>query len=190
MRPLTDLVTIKLLPQAEDIDDTTLNFLVSGVSIAIGNYCNQSFYMTTYDEKHSGDNQRDLYVNELPVKNVDYVQYLKVQPPETHPSNEVEFTPITGEVRWSSGIEIKYFTDGWENINVHYTAGYDEIPKDLQMACATWVLATYLQQQNLAGLKNESLQEYSYTNAEEDVNTMPDSVRYTLDSYRVLGRQY
>lgn len=57
-----------------------------------------------------------------------------------------------------------YFPAGVLNIRVDYTAGFVEIPSDVQQACVQLVLEQYDQTTKATNLGSESIEGYSYTN--------------------------
>jgi hypothetical protein len=107
---------------------------------------------------------------------------------KTYPSNCFQTDLDVGEVHWSSGSNMMFFTDGWKNIEVHYTAGYDEIPYDLQMAVADLV-AWRAQSLAAYGIKSESLQEYSYSKSDIE-SGMPSRIKNMLSKYHSMGNYY
>lgn len=93
--------------------------------------------------------------------------------------------PGVGEVWYSPG-----FSKGYENFRVTYTAGVaatvDNVPADLQAACAELAKLTYQYRTVNPSLQSESLGSYSYTRAAVNAfaNLSPVA-KQALDYYKV-----
>lgn len=73
---------------------------------------------------------------------------------------------------------------GYNNYRVQYTAGYDNIPDDVQEACAEWVSALFWQAKRDPGVSQESVPQAFSRSYIAAVNSIPPSVRTLLNLYR------
>ncbi len=89
--------------------------------------------------------------------------------------------PAIGEIVSNFG-----FQRGYQNYRCVYTAGFPEIPDEIQQACAELAAAVYLNTEVNPNLQSENLGGYSYTNiAEKSFGNLSIASRYALDLYRV-----
>ncbi len=134
---LTNLEAVKTyLKITETVDDTLLEELINGSSYAIESYCERKFKQQTYtDEEYDGSGLKYLLLKQYPVQSVQSVTE--------------DDTPITADeykVKKSDGTLIRVnsiWPKGDINILVTYTAGYAEIPYDLELACKHLVMSYF-----------------------------------------------
>jgi hypothetical protein len=151
---LTDLDSVKSylkIDPAITSDDDRLTGLINGCSTAIENYCRRTFATTTYtDEEYDGNQTQLLNLLHYPVQSVSSVSLNDVV---LDPS-QYKFKKRTGVLsrvgpypNTFTGLSINRFQTVWNrgfsNILVTYTAGYDTIPDDLNLACQMYVAAVY-----------------------------------------------
>jgi hypothetical protein len=149
---LTSLEAVKSylkIPSDQTVDDDRITILINACSSAIENYCQRSFKTQTYtDEEYDGNNYKYINLLNYPVVSVDSVTV-----------NDTVLTTDQYTVKKRSGILVRKYTGidvdyyyrwrfafwpiGDGNVLVTYTAGYDEIPADLEQSCILYVMAFY-----------------------------------------------
>jgi hypothetical protein len=149
---LTTLDAVKSylkIPSDSTVDDVRLESLINACSTAIENYCQRSFKKQTYtDEEYDGNNYKYINLLNYPVISVDSVTL-----------NDTVLTTDQYTVKKKSGILVRkcssvisdwyyhrYYAawpKGDGNVLVTYTAGYDEIPADLEQSCILYVMAFF-----------------------------------------------
>jgi len=80
-----------------------------------------------------------------------------------------------------------FFTNGRQQVEITYTAGYSAIPGDLTMA-ASLLVAARINQGGIGGLESESASGYSKKAASGADAFLPPAVRSILARYRPLLR--
>jgi hypothetical protein len=132
---LTSLETAKeylKLDAMNDVDDNVLVSLINSSTSAIESYCKRKFKEQTHEEDYDGNGRHGLYLNQYPVKSIEAVEIMGV--PVANTSYRV--SKQNGKLLLNGG----KWPYGEVNITVKYTAGYSEIPFDLEMACKQLIL--------------------------------------------------
>ena len=130
------------ITDSTDTADTLIEDLIDRVSARIEKYCDRTFAEAIYTEYYDGNGCDYMYTNQYPIVTVSGIY---------DDSSWVwgEDTLISGTTyRVSSNnrkilLYSSYFTPATENIKIVYTAGYTDIPYDIQQVCITEVLRTY-----------------------------------------------
>jgi uncharacterized phiE125 gp8 family phage protein len=116
-------------------EDALLEDLINSSSSAIESYCKRKFKEQTFNEEYDGNGRNGLYLHQYPVKSVNSVAINgSVLPISDYKVNKNSGKLIRNGSIWPSG-EI--------NITVDYTAGYSEIPLDLDLACRHLIMSYY-----------------------------------------------
>jgi uncharacterized phiE125 gp8 family phage protein len=149
---LTSVAAVKSYLKIADtntIDDTRIEGLINACSSAIENFCRRNFKKQTFtDEEYDGNDHRYLNLYNYPVQSVQSVTLND----ELVDSIEYIVKKKTGILARKynntlSGISYNRYVPIWPkgdaNILVTYTAGYDEIPADLEQACILYVMSFY-----------------------------------------------
>lgn len=135
---LTTLAAVKsiLKISAEQTkDDSILEDLINACSSVIENYCERKFKEQTYiDEEYDGTGRKHILLKQYPVKSIDNVKI-----------DDVVLDPSEYRVKKSNGMLVKNYI--WPlgdiNVTVTYTAGYTEIPADLELACRFFIMSIF-----------------------------------------------
>jgi uncharacterized phiE125 gp8 family phage protein len=119
-----------------NVDDSTVEDLINASSSAIENYCKRKFKEQAYlEEEYDGTGKNHILLDQYPVKSIESVS--------------IDGTLLsTGQfkVKKRNGVLLNnggIWPRGEINITVSYTAGYAEIPSDLELACKHLVMSYF-----------------------------------------------
>lgn len=134
---LTTLEGVKsYLKIIDDSDNLLLEDLINASSSTIENFCKRKFKEQAYvDEEFDGTGKYYLLLDQYPVKSIESVTV----------DGEI-IVPTDYKVKKRNGILLKsngVWPTGEININVSYTAGYTDIPYDLDLACKHLVMSYF-----------------------------------------------
>jgi uncharacterized phiE125 gp8 family phage protein len=116
-------------------EDTLLEALINASSSAIENYCKRSLVEQTFIEEYDGNGMKYLQLNQYPVNSITSVTV-----------DGVVLDPSEYKVKKKTGTLIRVdsiWPEGDLNIAVEFTAGYNPIPYDLELACKHLVYFYY-----------------------------------------------
>jgi len=196
----TDLITTERAqqnPQLAAADATLLATLITAASRAIETWCNRSFPSAEATEYYDGDGTQTLRLRRYPITDLDTVTVIDSDDDDTeYDADGDEFRGwadddnagiITFKPSPSTDVEFTYFPVGRENVKVTYTAGYADIPADIQEACAqtcAWLLSA---NERDAGVTAERLGDYQYTR-DTAGGLLPPLAKALLARYRRFDR--
>lgn len=119
----------------------------------------------------------------------------------TNDLTEFDLVPETGEIRFTNSLDPMNFSAGWSGVSyntellpgtalprgnqyirVAYTAGFYDVPDDVERACAMFVAWLFKQPEFVGGLVSEHLGDYSYQR--QITEGMPSDVKSLLAPYR------
>ncbi|NDD75548.1 MAG: hypothetical protein EBZ40_11325 [Gammaproteobacteria bacterium] len=168
--------------------DALLTVLVNAVSMEIRRWCDRDlingFELTARTEYYNGSGEETIMLREWPVASVASVviRYAGGQT-ETVDATTYRVDSESGVLSRIDAVRTRYgvtsfgnidsifaaeprFPDGFGNIAVTYTGGYDiaNIPPDLKMACYRLIDLAYSARGRNFALASESLGQYSYSN--------------------------
>ena len=190
---MANLITVDKYKDLEGIsstkEDTKLDIFVPAVSQLVKTYCGNSiidFYSTNKVETLSVDwGTHIVQLTESPVNTIVSVQ--ERQNPaadyETLASTDYYLDTTTDSVMRVSGAGYKHWHQGPGAVIVTYTAGYETVPADLQLAVAD-LITYYLRDEHKA---RQTLSGATRENAESSIrNTpaFPDHIKRVLDLYK------
>jgi uncharacterized phiE125 gp8 family phage protein len=133
---LTSLAAVKIYLKIEAThDDALLEDLINSSSSAIESYCKRKFKEQTFEEEYDGNGRKGLYLHQYPVKSVNSVMINGTVLPLT----DYKINKNSGKLIRTGSI----WPPGEINITVNYTAGYSEIPSDLDLACRHLVMSYF-----------------------------------------------
>jgi hypothetical protein len=167
------------IPTAETKYDTYLERLINVASQHIERYCNRRFVVTNYVEVFDGDRVNQLLLSNFPVTTISEVCVDSAR--VFDPSSAVT------DYRLISPNILQRLDTHWgsyqQSVRVSYSAGFAEIPADIEDACVMLVELRYR-------MKNDRrLGRESQSKAGEDVTFVsgwPQEVIDVLDGYKVL----
>ena len=148
--------TKSFLGYTNNSKDETTKLFINMATDFIEEYCNRRFKMTTYtDDKYDGTGEKNLLLKNYPVDTLTAI---------------AENTQSDGNGSWvildsdNYNVEVKTgiiekkcsFNRGFQNYQIDYKAGFDDIPYDIQFACMSFV-ENLFRQRNAQGLESESL---------------------------------
>jgi hypothetical protein len=122
-------------------DDANLQLAISAYSQAIASWCSRNFVVSTYNEVYDGHGGGRLMTKNWPITAVSSLSV------NGQPINAATGVPGIGYAFSDRSVVLggcDQFWRGLQNILITYTAGFDPIPADLQMACLEWLKAGYL----------------------------------------------
>jgi uncharacterized phiE125 gp8 family phage protein len=119
--------------------DALLTALISGISQAVKTYCRRDLVSTHYVELYDGSDAATLLLRRFPIITLNSVVIdANSSAPTTLAADTFTLLPATGLVTFKPDAPpvATRFPPGTNNIQVDYTAGFDPIPDDLQLAAA------------------------------------------------------
>ena len=177
---LTTLAKVKQYGQIESFEhDLLLTRMIDAASATIERYCGRTFLQASYIETRDGTGQRRMTLRNVPVTNVVSVTVNGRDIPERPSATGQGFTFDQYGVKLT-GYD---FTDGYDNVAISYTAGYAEVPDDVDMACCELVALRYKTLDRL-GVSSKSLAGESISFSQGDFS---EPVKRALEQYRVWG---
>jgi len=190
---MANLITVDKYKDLEGIsstkEDTKLDIFVPAVSQLVKTYCGNSiidFYSTNKVETLSVDwGTHIVQLTESPVNTIVSVQERNNPSSdyETLASTDYYLDTATDSVMRVSGAGYKHWHQGPGAVIVTYTAGYETVPADLQLAVAD-LITYYLRDEHKA---RQTLSGATRENAESSIrNTpaFPDHIKRVLDLYK------
>lgn len=126
---LTDVDAVKKYLQIDPSDtslDDQLESLINACSTAIENYCRQSFGQREYTDEYDGTGTNSLFLANTNISSIIEVSI----------DGEI-VDPSEYKLR-KSGILVRLknvWPIGILNVSVTYSAGFDQVPADLELAC-------------------------------------------------------
>ncbi|WP_271024974.1 hypothetical protein [Rhizobium sp. RCAM05973] len=140
-----DLVTIAQayawLGVPSGTDDTNMQFAVTAFSTLIATWCSRNFVQASYSEVYDGHGGPRLMVRNWPIT---AVSSLAINGQAVSLANGPLGSGYLFSDRSVVMNDCNQFWRGFQNIAISYTAGFNPIPMDLQLACLEWMKATYL----------------------------------------------
>jgi hypothetical protein len=184
---LTSLEKVKSYLQISDTsDDDFIQDLVDYVQNQIENYCSRKFDVATYTENYQCKHK--CFPKNMPLKSVESIirddntlltTDYKVR------GNYIEF--ISDLKGYTMGGSVLYANDYVSEVNITYTAGYDVIPKDLNMAATKLAVIEYKDsRENRLGVEQEYEGDVRYTYSKKD-SEMPLNISSVLDRYKQVS---
>lgn len=176
---LTTLAKVKQYGQIDSVeDDLLLTRMIEAASAEIERYCSRSFASAARAEVRDGTGGRRLSMRYYPVTAVASLTIDgKVIPPRPSPTAS-GYTFDDYQIRLTGYV----FEEGFDNVEVVYSAGLATIPEDLQQACAELVVTRYKARDRI-GVSSKSLAGESISFV---VDEFPDAVLGTIDRYRMV----
>ena len=178
---LTTVAKVKQFGQIESFaDDLLLQRMIDSASEQIEQFCGRTFLSSSYVEVRDGTGQVKMTLRHAPVTAIASLAINGNTIPPRPTVNASGYTFDEFGLRLS-GYE---FTVGLSNVEVAYTAGFANIPADVDMACCEMVAMRYKRLDRL-GVSSKSLAGESISFSQTDFN---DAVRRTLNQYRLWGQ--
>jgi len=194
---MANLITLEEYKEAEGIqspkEDLRIEALIPAVSQLVKTYCGNSivdYYSTNKTEVININWSTEvIHLTESPVNTIVSVEerdsYQGSYVALTEANHEFYFDPTTDSIlRTTGGRSYKYWPKGPGAVRVVYTAGYETVPADLQLAVID--LITYYfkdehkERRTLAGA---SVQNQASTSQRNNV-AFPDHIKRVLDLYK------
>ena len=167
------------IPASETKYDAYLERLINSASQQIERYCNRRFVPWNYVEIFDGNSSDQQILSNFPVLAINEVcvDSSRVFGEDTIVTN---YSLVDGNVLQRIGSS---WGSSQQSVRVSYTAGFEEIPADLEDACIMLVEIRYR-------LKNDRrLGRESQSKAGEDITFVagwPTEVTTILDEYKIL----
>lgn len=171
MADLTSLANAKQwLGLTQNTDDALLTQLIAAASSLVRSYTKRDILLQAYTELRDGSGGSSLVVENYPITSI---------------SNVVVDGSVIASNRFNfSGARITFndgnFSDGVNNVQVNYSAGFAVVPSDLEQAVIEIVGVKYRERGRI-GQASFSL---SGQNVSLLVDALPASVKLVLDMYK------
>lgn len=163
--------------EADDISqDGRLEILINGVTAAIEHYLKRKIVARTFtDEPYDGSGTDLLFLLNRPVNSVESVKLVNTGGTDTIvDTGAYRLDPQNGRLYNAGG-----WMRGFQNYLVTYTAGFDPVPDDIQLAALKWI--EYLYKTDIAS--------YSSTfdqagNSTQSPHWIPTVIKELLSPYK------
>jgi hypothetical protein len=151
-------------------DDALLTRLITAVSVGIQSWLNRTLASASYTETRNGTGTKRLVLSNYPVSAVASVTVDGVAVPSYNFVFDQYGIELAGDV----------FPRGTGNVVVAYTAGYTEVPADIEQACIELVQLKYKRRLNPdVDSKTQGGETITFASSE-----MPKSVKDALAQYK------
>lgn len=194
---MANLITLEEYKEAEGIqspkEDLRIEALIPSVSQLIKTYCGNSIvdYYDTNKTEYLNINwdTEIVQLTESPVNNIVSVEirdsYQDSYVELTEAAYEFYFDPTTDSIfRTTGGRNYRNWPKGPGAVKVVYTAGYETVPADLQLAVID-LITYYLKDEHKERrtLAGASIQNQASTSQRNNV-AFPDHIKRVLDLYK------
>jgi len=180
--------TVLRIDSANTADDALLTALVAGVSQAIKTYCRRDLVPTHYVELYDGTGSVALLLRHFPLISLNSVVVdASSSAPTTCTAAGFQLRPAIGQIIFKPDVPmlgglVPRFVRGRANIQVDYSAGFDPIPDDLQLATVLAVGNLY-HQPDLTKQREKIGASYYYIGRPGDLAFTPE-IKTLLNAYR------
>lgn len=177
MADLTTLANVKAWLNLTSTDaDALLERLITATSGVIEQYVNRTLLTHDVVEELDGTGGTKLAFREYPVTAVTSVTVDGTVIPAA--AGPLDLGYVVG--RYSIKLRGYTFNEGYSNVSIEYTAGYAEVPPDVEQACIAYVSFLYKDRDRI-GISSKGLAGEQTTFSQKD---MPAFVKQALSSYR------
>lgn len=167
--------------ESEDNEDI-FALLINAVSSVFDQYTNRNLKQVAYEEKlFDGNGQVKFFLPDYPIAIGEEDDFIVVL-------NDVELELDVDYCLYAESGYIKkmsgYWTEGSQNLNITYTAGYATVPMDLQLACMKQIAWEFQQHKNKTwGESTRTYPEAGSISTFREVDLLED-VKMVLNKYR------
>lgn len=180
----------------EALEQAQIRALTEAATTWIEKYTNRVFRSTVYvDEAHDGNGELYIY-----VKNPPLITLTQVTIQETSFSGATTSTDFaaskfdtntdTGKIKFKPGSFLSSgaskFTEGFQNVLIDYTGGFDPIPEPIKLVAAEFIVEMFDPSEKVGGIEKEKLGNYFYSKGTKFFEQLVYKHRHILDSYRIL----
>lgn len=158
-------------------DDPLLMQIIKGESALMANWMSREFEVATHVDTFDGNGKTRRMLSSTPVVSVAAVTIGGVPVPAAISPQGTGYILIDNVVALVGGYA---FHRGSYNCQITYTAGYDEVPDDVQQACIELVAQRYRAKDRI-GLISKGLAGETTT---YEIKALPDHVKLILQQYR------
>ena len=177
MTALTTIESVKsYLSITSEADDAVIARLVQACSEYIQSWLTRDLGLQEYTDIFDGTDGNTHMFSAYPVANVTNLKINNRDIPSAQDQTQSGF--ILAERKLA--LRGYYFTKGLMNCSVTYTAGFVEIPKDIEQAAIEMIAIRY-RSRDRVGVVSKSLAGESIT---FDQNDMPEFIKTKLINYR------
>lgn len=174
---MADLITLDDYEQAGgDVDQLVVAFAISAASDVVRGYLNQTISLVANDVVTlAGTGSRALILPELPVVSLNAIYSVGSSASALVPA--ADYREERGIVWRLSPTEVddgEVLTSVWTyglNFVVDYTHGWATIPADIKLVTARLAMAIAADSTVVSGIRQEAIQDYSYTRANASEST-------------------
>lgn len=194
--------SLNVLKSSIKLSNTSLETFIRVASAATQKWCARRFTSQAYtDVILDSDGRRSILLPEFPLISLEEIHFRQGDEWDEQDVDNFEFetdpTRSDGELLLASSasgfaFDYSYFPKGSRTVKVSYTAGFAEIPEDIQMGVALWVAHLFATGSKNQVKASETIGKYSYTNASGSTSSFnpqfasypPDDARKFLAAYR------
>lgn len=144
---LSDIKSYLGISITDTTDDSFLNLLISGVQETVENYCERHFEVDTYTEQHIITHK--IFPRQYPIKSVDKISRIGTGMTNLDTNEVTNYKIVNSYIDLldyqylTMSNRLKYSNSEESYVEITYTAGYDTIPFDLQLAVIKLVVLEY-----------------------------------------------
>lgn len=186
---LTDLARVKRylqIPQSNTDNDIFIQDIIDSVQEQIENYCSRKFDVAVYTENQQCKHK--CFPKNTPLISVTSI----VRDDNTLSTDDYKirgnWIEFTSDLKgYTMAGSILYENDYLSNVDIVYTAGYENIPKDLILAATKLAVMEYNDsRENKLGIEVEREGDVQYTYSKKDAE-MPLTISSVLDRYKQVS---
>lgn len=175
---LTTLADLKVFIKDGGNNDTLLQTLITAASVAIANYISRDIVSQSYTDVLDGTNGRVMVLPNSPITAIASVTIDgKTIPAGSVTTPGFYFTPT------KIILNGYYFSKGYGNVVITYTAGFASIPQDIAQFCIGTV-QYWLNDRQRAGEVSRSMGGQTISYSRDD---MPAWVKTGLNQYKKVA---
>jgi len=154
--------------------DALLKLLIEQYSAVIEGYCRRKFSQDNYEEVYDGNGKTSLLLDNYPIISI-----------ESLTIDDYPYTASDYLIYKNEG-EIKLVEDafaiGNQNVEIEYTAGFEEVPADIKLCCTEMTASKFKEiDGNRIGIASISFGDQNTTFRESEFT---DKIKNILNRYR------
>lgn len=134
--------------------------LITAISDRIEKITGRTFSETSYTEYYDGTGTNEIVLNQFPIISLTSINYVNTDDTSSTSidTNSVHINYDKGILLYRGGI----FSAGKRNLLITYTAGYADIPYDLELIAIELTVDAYNRSKKDNNIKSEKIGDYSY----------------------------
>lgn len=179
---ISDVLTY--IELSSGVANTLIQLLIVDYSKQVNEFCGRDFEQRNYNEKFDieGATEKTIRLNNTPVTSVVAL---------TDNGSLIAASDYHVYARGKITLDSDYFTEGPQEVEASYVAGFTPVPADIQLAVSRLIEEDYYgRKARHKGFQAEKIVEYSYRLPDmqrfKDTKGYPPDVYATLMNYKIV----